>query len=122
MVSYADYTLRCGLRQPGIANGSGRPVECPVCGGTEVHPAGVVVNPAGQGFSGDVKVFQNGVHIDQTAKPEGRGVLVMFGFGCDNGHQFALTWHLEGGETIMRCHVLPDGRSSPIWKDDGLGD
>jgi hypothetical protein len=77
-------------------------MTCPVCGTAWVHPVAVLVNPAGK-LPGSVLVTEDGLHIDRTAKPDGRGVYVQLVFDCETGaHSFVYGLHFHKGMTYLK--------------------
>jgi hypothetical protein len=74
------------------------PLYCPRCGGRQVHPISVTVNPAGCA-SGQVEVKSDGIHLDKTARRIGISVRIVVTFGCDSGHVWAVDFVYARGET-----------------------
>jgi hypothetical protein len=89
---------------------------CPVCGLENIHPVAVRVNPAGA-FPGSVGVTVDGIFLDKTALPSGRGVVMELYFACESQHRFAMEFRFHKGSTYTTLRVLSDGVERTIWRD-----
>jgi hypothetical protein len=94
----------------------GAVMVCPVCGFEYIHPVAVRVNPAGA-FPGSVSVTAEGIFLDKTTHPVGRGVMMELYFVCESQHRFMIEFRFHKGNTHTTLRVLPDGDGRTIWRN-----
>ena len=75
------------------------PLYCPCCGGSNVHPISVTMNPPGD-MKGELTVKADGLHIDKRKKRFGIGVKIIITFGCKGGHVWAIDFGYCRGQTL----------------------
>lgn len=99
-------------------------ITCPACGFEYCHPVSVSVNPAGN-MKAKVVIQDDGLQIDKTAQPEGRGVVIRISYTCEEGHVFSQTHSFHNGQTTRYTFVMPDDhpihkqalKRGTIWRD-----
>ena len=93
---------------------------CPICGEAYVHPVAVICNPAGS-IKGACTVTHDGVHLDKTVGPEGRGVRIYLSFECEQGCRFVHKLYFHKGNTFIETerydNMKPNEFSRVIWRD-----
>ena len=93
---------------------------CPVCGDNYIHPVQIDCSPYGKHGRGYVKVDADGIHLNQTASPSGRGALIALKFMCEQGHVFDYVLNFHKGTTFVNSEArdIVDGESfETIWRD-----
>jgi hypothetical protein len=92
-------------------------LECPHCGGTNVHPTSIRCNPAGS-LPGEVIIEAGGILWNPDVDPDGRGVRIEIVFWCENDHPFGAVLHFHKGTTFTTWTCEPDDPPrETIWRD-----
>ena len=81
-------------------------LACPHCGEVNIHPTSVRCNPAGE-LHGQVRIEEPGVLWNGNAEPDGRGVRMELMFWCESGHAFAVEFHFQKGNTLVKRNLQP---------------
>lgn len=105
---------------PVVSNGSGDwavSLACPVCGDVMIHPLAVITNPAGK-LLGQLGIAADGLHLDRSIRPDGRGVKIALAFFGECGHRFLYEFHFHKGGTFFRCRAGDaTGSEQTLWRD-----
>ena len=96
-------------------------LACPVCGFEYVHPVAVECRSPGQA-NGHLLIDHQGIHLDPTAPPDGRGVVIALTFLCEDGHLFTYHLRFHKGMTFLERTVADaaqevDLRPQTIWRN-----
>jgi hypothetical protein len=89
-------------------------LTCPVCGFKYVHPVAIECCPPG-GAKGGVRIDAQGVRLDPTTPPEGRGVATTLTFLCENGHIFTYGLRFHKGLTFLDRTMANAPRDASQW-------
>jgi len=95
-----------------LACNCGNEVKCPTCGFEYMHPIEVQVDRGGS----VVQVDADGVGFLKR-EPQGRGVVIVVKFHCEDGYEsfFALNFH----KGVTFSHMIA-GKALPSGENDGL--
>jgi hypothetical protein len=91
---------------------------CPSCGGDCVHPVSVECLPPGAA-KGRLVIDAEGIHLDRTVPPAGRGVVITLIFACERGHAFAYWLRFHKGRTFISRQAvdIPKGEfPQTLWR------
>lgn len=102
-------------------------IRCPACqessqGDDYVHPLAVSVNPCGPN-KGEIRIDHNGLVVDRSVYPYGRGVAISIEFACENcWKKFSWNIRFHKGQTFMDADVSKEKLEGPdpfkvIWRD-----
>ena len=110
--------MRFEYLAPNGAHAGGRVLECPICGGENIHPVRLSCTSPGR-REGMVSIDGSGVSIDPRHQPHGRGVRIELEFTCENnGHAFAYTLQFHKGATLLVTALRGERDWRPtIWRD-----
>lgn len=95
-------------------------LACPICGDNNIHPTGIVCRPPGGNGLGMLRVDAEGIHLDPTTPPHGRGVNIALEFHCEQGHAFTHELQFHKGQTYVTTlgSLVEDGSAAlDIWRD-----
>jgi hypothetical protein len=100
---------------------SGLALVCPVCAHDCVHPIRVEVWPPGA-TRGVLSVAADGISLDPSIEPVGRGVRLVLDFLCEAGHAFSYAFQFHKGTTFIerrigRTYSNPCATPATIWRN-----
>jgi hypothetical protein len=106
---------------PAVKNLDEPALACPVCGFDYVHPVAVECRSPGQA-NGRLRIDHQGIHLDPTVPPDGRGVVIALTFLCEDGHLFTYRMRFHKGMTFFEQTLAnepreADLRPQTIWRD-----
>ncbi len=93
---------------------------CPICHDDYVHPTAVRILPPGRA-PGLLAVTSDGVVIDPSVRPTGRGVVITLTFVGECGHTFSYEFAFHKGQTFVRRlfgrDIGLDETPDTIWRN-----
>lgn len=81
-------------------------LTCPVCGDTHVTPT-TLASTSLLGQRGEVRVDEDGLHLDPAAPAAEAGSAIAITFCCGSGHLFGLRLRTIYESTIAEMVALP---------------